>query len=59
MNIVNLNDIVTKVAPNAENFEFVRYGEDTTLPTKEDVGDTQYNLLGQNVKRTRTNRISE
>ncbi len=45
VNIVNLNDIVTKVAPNAENFEFVRYGEDTTLPTKEDVGDTQYNLL--------------
>lgn len=45
VNVVNLNDIVTKVAPNAENFEFVRYGEDTTLPTKEEVGDTQYNLL--------------
>lgn len=45
VNIVNLNDVVTKVAPNAENFEFVRYGEDTTLPTKENVGDTQYNLL--------------
>lgn len=45
VNIVNLNDVVTKVAPNAEKFEFTRYGKDIILPTKETVGETQYSLL--------------
>lgn len=45
VSIVNLNDVVTKVAPNAEKFEFTRYGKDIILPTKETVGETQYSLL--------------
>ena len=28
INIVNLNDVVTKVAPDTKNFEFTRYGKD-------------------------------
>ncbi|WP_314086068.1 VWA domain-containing protein [Lactococcus chungangensis] len=45
INIVNPNDVVTKVAPEAKNFEFTRYGKDIQLPTKELVGETQYSLL--------------
>lgn len=45
VNIINLNDFVTKVAPDAKNFEFTRYGRDIELPTKELVGDKQYYLL--------------
>mgnify|MGYP002135047415 FL=1 len=45
VNIVNLNDVVTKVAPNASKFEFSRYGDDTELPTKEKIGNSRYYLL--------------
>ena len=45
INIVNLNDVVTKVAPDTKNFEFTRYGKDILLPTRELVGETQYSLL--------------
>jgi len=34
INIINLNDIVTKVAPRVKPFGFVRYGRDVTLPEK-------------------------
>ena len=45
INIVNLNDVVTKVAPDTKNFEFTRYGKDILLPTRELVGESQYSLL--------------
>lgn len=45
INIVNLNDVVTKVAPDTKNFEFTRYGKDILLPTGELVGESQYSLL--------------
>ena len=45
INIVNLNDVVTKVAPDTKNFEFTRYGKDILLPTRELVVESQYSLL--------------
>ena len=45
INIVNLNDVVTKVAPDTKNFEFTRYGKDILLRTRELVGESQYSLL--------------
>ncbi|WP_394206294.1 VWA domain-containing protein [Lactococcus chungangensis] len=45
INIVNPNDVVTKVAPEAKKFEFTRYGKDILLPTSQLVGETQYSLL--------------
>ena len=45
INIVNLNDVVTKVAPDTKNCEFTRYGKDILLRTRELVGESQYSLL--------------
>ncbi len=42
VNIINVNDIVTKVGPEASPFEFTRYGNDSFLPDKSTVSKDAY-----------------
>ncbi|HBC90952.1 MAG TPA: VWA domain-containing protein [Lactococcus sp.] len=34
VNVINVNDVVTKVGPEVYPFEFTRYGQDSSLPDK-------------------------
>ncbi|MEY8459191.1 vWA domain-containing protein [Lactococcus ileimucosae] len=34
VNVINVNDVVTKVGPDVQPFEFTRYGKDARLPDK-------------------------
>lgn len=49
VNVINVNDVVTKVGPEVYPFEFTRYGQDSSLPDK--------TLLPQEVYETAKSRM--
>lgn len=49
VNVINVNDVVTKVGPEVYPFEFTRYGQDSSLPDK--------TLLSQEVYETAKSRM--
>ncbi|WJE12593.1 VWA domain-containing protein [Lactococcus petauri] len=49
VNVINVNDVVTKVGPKVYPFEFTRYGQDSSLPDK--------TLLPQEVYETAKSRM--
>ncbi|WP_346349494.1 VWA domain-containing protein [Lactococcus petauri] len=49
VNVINVNDVVTKVGPEVYPFEFTRYGQDSSLPDK--------TLLPQKVYETAKSRM--
>lgn len=51
VNVINVNDVVTKVGPEVYPFEFTRYGQDSSLPDK--------TLLPQEVYETAKSRMEE
>lgn len=42
VNVINVNDVVTKVGPEVYPFEFARYGKDSLLPDKETLSVSDY-----------------
>ena len=42
VNVINVNDVVTKVGPEVQPFEFTRYGQDARLPDKSTVSTAAY-----------------
>lgn len=42
VNVINVNDVVTKVGPEVYPFEFARYGKDSFLPDKSTVSTAAY-----------------
>ncbi|MBL3716748.1 VWA domain-containing protein [Lactococcus garvieae] len=42
VNVINVNDVVTKVGPEVSPFEFTRYGKDVRLPDRSTVSTEAY-----------------
>jgi len=45
VNVINVNDVVTKVGPEIYPFEFARYGKDSFLPDKNTVSSDAYEAV--------------